>query len=71
MAQYNLVIGTGFVFAFEKNNQCRFRLRISVGYCFEPQFSRMFYRFQYTPMVSIINESGFRHWGGASIGNKI
>lgn len=40
----------------------------SIGYRFQHQSRKWFYRITYTPLISYLIDSQIQHWGGVSIG---
>jgi hypothetical protein len=48
-----------------------FRFPLSLGYRIEPPSKNFYLRFSYTPLISLIFDRQWEHWGGLSVGFKL
>lgn len=69
--KHGLDIGIGQSFSITTRGNFFLRAPLSIGYRLEPESSRFFYRFSYTPIISYLVDQQWEHWGGISIGYKL
>lgn len=69
--KHALDVGIGQTLTVTTRGSAFVRMPISLGYRLEPEGSRMFYRFSYTPIVSYLVDFQWEHWAGISIGFKL
>lgn len=69
--KHGLDVGIGQALTITTKGSFFLRAPVSIGYRFEPEGKRLFYRFSYTPIVSYIVDFQWEHWGGISIGYKL
>ncbi len=69
--KHGLDVGIGQSLTVTTRGSAFLRMPVSLGYRLEPEGSRMFYRFAYTPLISYLVDFQWEHWGGISIGFKL
>ena len=66
-----LDIGLGFTASITTRGQFFVRNPLSIGYRFEPPKKNFYLRASYTPIISMIIDDQWQHWGGLTIGFKL
>lgn len=69
--KHGLDLGIGQALTLTTRGSFFLRTPLSVGYRFEPNRKRMFYRISYAPIVSYLVDFQWEHWGGITIGYKL
>lgn len=69
--KHGLDLGIGQALTVTTRGSVFLRAPLSIGYRLEPNESRVFYRFSYTPIVSYIVDFQWQHWAGISVGYKL
>lgn len=69
--RHGLDVGIGQALTITTKGSLFLRAPLSIGYRFEPEGKRVFYRFSYTPIVSYLLDFQWQHWGGITIGYKL
>jgi hypothetical protein len=69
--QHLLDIGIGQSISFTTKGNFFFLMPLSLGYRWDNNTKRCFWRFSYTPIVSYLLDFQWQHWGGITFGIKL
>lgn len=69
--KHKLDLGIGQAFSITTRGSFFLRTPLNIGYLYEPEDKRFYFRAAYTPLISYLLDFQFEHWGGISFGFKL